>query len=52
MKNDAMFKKEMTFRFKIDMRNLTILTRALESLKNLLFNGLFLTKVYKCMFEL
>ena len=27
MKNDAMFKEEMTCRFKIDMRNLTILTR-------------------------
>ena len=52
MKNDAMFKEEMTFRFKIDIRNLTILTRALESLKNLHFNGLFLTIVYKCMFEL
>ena len=43
MKNDTKIEEELTCRFKIDMRNLT---RALESLKNLHFNGLLVTKVY------
>ena len=42
MKKDAKLDEELTCRFKVDMRNLT----NLESIKNLLFNGLFLTKVY------
>ena len=46
MKNDAKFEEELTCQFKFDMRNLTILTRALKNLKNLHFNGLLLTKVY------
>ena len=45
MKNDAKFEEELTCRFKIDMSNLTNLTRALESQKNLCFNGLLVTKV-------
>ena len=43
MKNDAKFEEELTCQFKIDMRNLT---RALENLKNLHFNGLLLNKVH------
>ena len=46
MMNDAKFEEGLTCRFKIDMKNLTNLTRALESLKNLHFNGIFLIKVY------
>ena len=42
MKKDAKLDEELTCRFKVDMRHLT----NLESIKNLLFNGLFLTKVY------
>ena len=43
LKNDEKFEEELTCRFKIDMTNLT---RALENLKNLHFNGQLLTKVY------
>ena len=46
MKNDEKFGEEMTCSFRIDMRNLTIFDRALESLKNVHFNGLDLKKVY------
>ena len=46
MKNDAKIEEELTSCFKTDKRNLTNLTRALESLKNLQFNGLLGTKVY------
>ena len=46
MKNDAKFEVDLTCQFKIDMRNLTNLTRALKNLKNLNFNELLLTKVY------
>ena len=46
MKNDAKIEEELTCCFKIDMRNLTNLTRTLESLNNLRFNGLLVTKVY------
>ena len=46
MKNDTKMEVELTCRFKIDMRNLTNLTRVLESLKNLYFNRLLVTKVY------
>ena len=45
MKNDTKIEEELTY-FKIDMRNLTNLTQALASLKNLHFNGLLMTKVY------
>ena len=41
MENDAKLKEEMTCRFKIDARNFTHLTRALESLKRLYFDWLF-----------
>ena len=45
MNNDAKFEEKLTCRFKIGMINLTNLTRALKSLKNLHFNpnlgGLF-----------
>ena len=34
MNNNAKFERKLTFHFKIDMRNLTNLTRALENLKN------------------
>ena len=46
MKNDAKFEEKLTCRFKIDMRNLTNLTRALESLQNFHLNALLLNKVY------
>ena len=46
MKNGTKTEEELTCRFKIDMRNLTNLTRALKNLKNLHFNGLLVTKVY------
>ena len=46
MKNDREIEEELTCRFKTDMMNLTNLTRALESLKNLRFNGLLVTKGY------
>ena len=39
IKNDVKFGEELICHFKIDIRSLT-------NLKNLLFNGLFLTKVY------
>ena len=46
IKNDTKIEEELTCHFKIDMRNLTNLTQALASLKNLHFNGLLMTKVY------
>ena len=46
MKNDTKIEDELTCRFKIDMRNFTNLTWALESLKNLCLNWLLVTKVY------
>ena len=45
MKNDAKFEEELTCRFKTDMGSWQILTWALESLKNLYFNVLPLSKV-------
>ena len=39
----CVFEEELTYHFKIDMRNLTNFD---PSLKNLHFNALFLTKVY------
>ena len=46
MKNGAKFEEELTCRFKIDTIIWWIWTRALECLKNLLFNEVLLTKVY------
>ena len=46
LKRDTTFGEESTLCFKIGIRNLTNLTRALESLKNLHFNSLLLSKVY------
>ena len=46
MKNDTNIEDELTCRIEIDMRPSRILTRALESLKNLYFNWLLVTKVY------
>ena len=46
MRNDAKFEEDLTCQFKIDMRIWRILTRPLQNLKNLHFNGLLLTKVY------
>ena len=46
IKNDTKFEEELTCQFKTDMRSLTNLTRALEDLKNLLFDGILLNKVY------
>ena len=40
MKNNAKFEKELTCQFKIDMKIFTNFDGALESLKNLHFNGL------------
>ena len=45
MNNDTKIEEQLTC-FKIDMKNLMNLTQALESLKNLHFNGLLVTKVY------
>ena len=45
IKNDAKFDEELTCQFKVDMRNLTSLSRALENLKNIHFNRLLWTKV-------
>ena len=47
MKNDAKIEEELTRQFKIDMRNLTNFDPSTQNLKNLHFNGLILTKVYK-----
>ena len=44
MKNDAKLEEELTCRFKIDMRNLTIFHSTNH--KNLYFNDLLLNKVY------
>ena len=46
VKNDEKCEEEVTCQFKIDIRNLTNLTRELKSLKNVHFNGLLLTKVF------
>ena len=46
MKNDAKFEEDLTCRFKIDIRNLLILTRAFESPQNYHFDALLLSKVY------
>ena len=46
MKNGAKFEAELTCLFKLTWGIRQILTRALEDLKNLHFNGLLLTRVY------
>ena len=50
MKNYAKFEEELACRFKIDTTIWRILTRALEYLKNVYFNGSFWAKYI--MFEL
>ena len=45
MKNAAKFGEVMTCCFKIDIRNLKNLIRAHKSIKNLHFNGSFLSNV-------
>ena len=46
LKRDTKFGEESTRRFKFGIRNLTILTPALENLKRFHFNGLLFSKVY------
>ena len=46
IKNDAKFEEELTGHSKFTWGIWRILTRALESLKNVLFNGILLKKVY------
>ena len=46
MKNDTKFEEELTCRFKINTTIRRMLAHALDCLKNLRFNGLFLTKIY------
>ena len=50
MKKNTKFEKELTCHFKTDMRNLRILTPALENLKKLVFNWLLWPKYI--MFQL
>ena len=45
LKTDTKFGEESTCRFKISIRNLTKLTRALKSLKDFHFNGLLMSKL-------
>ena len=57
MKNDAKFKEEFTFRFKIDIRNLANFDLSTWKSQNFYFNALLLNKVYivwakKCTEEL
>ena len=49
LKKYAKFEEELTCRFKIDTTVLLILTRALECLENLRFNGLLLNKEYNVL---
>ena len=50
IKKDAKFEEELTFRFKIDMRNLTNFDLSTQkcqiSIFKFAFDGLFLNKVY------
>ena len=46
MKNDVKFEKELTCKFKIDLRNLANFDLSTGKSQNLHFNGLLLTKVY------
>ena len=46
LKTDEISEEELTCRFKIDITNLTNLSQELESLKNLNFSKLLLTKTY------
>ena len=45
-KNDTKIEEKSTCHFKIDMRNLTNFDPSTQSLKNLCFNGLLMTKIY------
>ena len=49
MKNDVKFEEDLTYQFKLTWGIWQIWTQALENLKKLHFNGLLLTKVYKCL---
>ena len=46
LKRDTKFGEELTCSFKIDIKNLTNFDWAVESLKNVHFNGLLLRKLY------
>ena len=47
MKNNIKLEEKLTCQFKIDMKNLTNFDVRTQNLKNLHFNGLVFTKVYK-----
>ena len=47
MKNNSKLEEKLTCQFKIDMKNLTNFDVRTQNLKNLHFNGLVFTKVYK-----
>ena len=46
VKNDAKFKEDLTWQFKIDMRNLTNFDPSTQKSQNLHLNGLLLFKLY------
>ena len=46
LKRDTEFEKGTTFRFKIDIRNLTNFELSTQKSQNVHFNGLLLSKVY------
>ena len=46
IKNDAKFEEELTYQFKIDMRNLTNFDLSTQKSQKLQFNRPLLTKVY------
>ena len=46
MKNDTKIEEELTFRFKIDMRNLMNFYPSTRKSKRFALNGLLATKVY------
>ena len=46
MKNDAKFEEELTFHFKIGIRNLTKFDPSTRKPQKFHFNGLLLSKVY------
>ena len=46
MKNDTKIEEELTYRFKIDMRNFTNFYPSIQKSKKFEFNWLLVTKVY------
>ena len=50
MKNDAKFEEELTFRFKIDMKNLTIFDSSTHKSQNVHFSRLLLSKLKNVKF--